>query len=580
MDAARHRRQRARTASTRRLRAWPPARRSRSRPSSRDAVREPGSDTGDRASSARSGPPPAAARADYAVVHYKRPDGDYDGWGLHTSGVTSTTTGRRGPTRVPFAGEDAYGRFAWVKLAAGRRRSVGLHRRTTATRRTRDVRPVLQPAADPGDLARAGRRDRLHVRGGRAGLRRHPLRRPDGDYAGWGLHLWGDAIAAGEGTDWARPEAARRDRRLRRVLERAAAWPTRATPRQLHHPQGRRRRTRAPTSRFIPAGQRRGLGRSPGDATIHPTRGRRRGLAVIHYHRADGDYGDRLANFADFWGLHVWAGAATPTEWTSPMQPAGTDALRAGLPGRRSWPTRPSSPTSSTSGDTKDLPADQSLDLVTVGHEVWYLSGHATREQMPVPAADRAGAGIDADLTKAKAHWLDRGHGRLERRAGPATRRLRAALRARPAARRWSTAERHRRPRRSALTAAGRASPTRSRRSARTCRRTRRSGSRAGDLRRGPRALRGQLVVVERAPPTANLRIGHRRCRSRASLDDLYAGRPSASLGATGPAACRRPCVWAPTAQSVALRAVRHADRRRLDAPRDDAATTRPASGA
>ncbi len=30
--------------------------------------------------------------------------------------------------------------------------------------------------------------------------------RPDGDYAGWGLHLWGDAIDPSEGTEWATPK--------------------------------------------------------------------------------------------------------------------------------------------------------------------------------------------------------------------------------------------------------------------------------------------------------------------------------------------------------------------------------------
>jgi hypothetical protein len=30
-------------------------------------------------------------------------------------------------------------------------------------------------------------------------------RRPAGDFAGWGLHLWGDAIASGVATDWATP---------------------------------------------------------------------------------------------------------------------------------------------------------------------------------------------------------------------------------------------------------------------------------------------------------------------------------------------------------------------------------------
>ena len=29
--------------------------------------------------------------------------------------------------------------------------------------------------------------------------------RPDGNYTGWGLHLWGDAIAEGVATDWTSP---------------------------------------------------------------------------------------------------------------------------------------------------------------------------------------------------------------------------------------------------------------------------------------------------------------------------------------------------------------------------------------
>ena len=58
-------------------------------------------------------------------------------------------------------------------------------------------------------------------------------------------------------------------------------------------------------------------------------------------------------------------------------------------------------------GDTKDPGPDQFLDLVNIGHEVWYLSGHTDADQMAkylLPI--QAGSGIDADLSRQKAHWL------------------------------------------------------------------------------------------------------------------------------------------------------------------------------
>ena len=50
---------------------------------------------------------------------------------------------------------------------------------------------------------------------------------------------------------------------------------------------------------------------------------------LIHYHRADGDYGDHTTgDFNDFWGLHLWRNAITPaeaTDWTSPKPFLGED---------------------------------------------------------------------------------------------------------------------------------------------------------------------------------------------------------------------------------------------------------------
>ena len=75
---------------------------------------------------------------------------------------------------------------------------------------------------------------------------------------------------------------------------------------------------------------------------------------MLHYRRADGDYAG--------WGLHVWDGAANPTDWASAAAAGRHRRLRRRLPGaagrrrhRLNYIVH--------KGDEKDLPDDQSLDF-------------------------------------------------------------------------------------------------------------------------------------------------------------------------------------------------------------------------
>lgn len=116
--------------------------------------------------------------------------------------------------------------------------------------------------------------------------------------------------------------------------------------------------------------------------------------AVIHYHRADGDYAG--------WGLHVWTGAATPTDWSKPLDPVKTDAYGAVF----EVPLTEGATSLSYivhKGDDKDLPTDRSLDLKADGHEVWLLNG---QENHLLPQS--AGSAAALDLTTSKAIWIDR----------------------------------------------------------------------------------------------------------------------------------------------------------------------------
>jgi glycosidase len=98
--------------------------------------------------------------------------------------------------------------------------------------------------------------------------------RADGNYAGWGLHLWGDAIAEGVGTSWDSPRPPTRTDDFGDVFEIPLADPAAALNYIIHQPSG----DSVPTTRepggdrsFVPAV-------SPevwvvsGDPTIYTTR--------------------------------------------------------------------------------------------------------------------------------------------------------------------------------------------------------------------------------------------------------------------------------------------------------------------
>ncbi|MFF4650629.1 pullulanase-type alpha-1,6-glucosidase [Streptomyces sp. NPDC001380] len=228
-----------------------------------------------------------AASYTYAIVHYKRQDGDYDGWNLYTWGDIADGEGTTWPDGHPFTGRDAYGAFAYVKLKPGAS-SVGFVVEKNGTKDWDGDRSI--------DLSK-------------------------------GPEVW---VSQGSGDV--------------------------AT-------------------------------QNPGPVAPDPSK------AVIHYHRADGDYTG--------WGMHVWTGAATGTDWGSPLQPVRKDAygdvfevpLAAGATSLSYIIHK---------GDTKDLPTDQSLDLNGVGREVWINGG---QDGYVLPQIGTKGA--DLDVTAAKAQWID-----------------------------------------------------------------------------------------------------------------------------------------------------------------------------
>ncbi|MEV6393847.1 pullulanase-type alpha-1,6-glucosidase [Streptomyces sp. NPDC051907] len=144
----------------------------------------------------RTPPPekPVAVERDYAVVHYRRADGDYDGWQLKT-----------GDQRTAFTGRDAYGAFAWVKLpenASSLPYSVEKDGAADGPQRTIDLARTGQVWIAQGEDGQSDTApDGAYPPQDKTKALLH-YQRPDGDYDGWGLHTW---TGAKDPTDWSKP---------------------------------------------------------------------------------------------------------------------------------------------------------------------------------------------------------------------------------------------------------------------------------------------------------------------------------------------------------------------------------------
>jgi pullulanase len=143
-------------------------------------------------------------RPRWLVVHYTREDGDYADWALHAWGDVGPGALTGYPAGHPFAGADAYGRFAWVRLADDAR-EVGFLIVDRNGHKDVAVDRHVDPAAGAEIWLRAGD-EAVHTSA--PGATPAPddvvihYRRADHDYAGWGLHAWEGTFAK---PVWERP---------------------------------------------------------------------------------------------------------------------------------------------------------------------------------------------------------------------------------------------------------------------------------------------------------------------------------------------------------------------------------------
>jgi pullulanase-type alpha-1,6-glucosidase len=364
-------------------------------------------------------PPPTAA-VPYAVIHYFRADGDYgdhttgdynDFWGLHLWGDIDETIAWTAPK--PFLGEDEYGRFAWVKLTPNAS-NVGFIVHRGDTKDGTDADRFFNPGLNPEIWLKGGDPTTYTSQAEAQGYVTINYHRDDGDYGDptsndfndfWGLHLWGDAIDPSEATEWTIPKPPTGFNDYGPFWDIQIVDASQPVNFIIHRGDAK---DPGPDQSSVPL-EDATIWIMSGDETIYPQRGAAQHFATVHYHRADGDYGDPTSpNFNDFWGLHVWDGAAFPNpSWQEPVRPTGFDfygpffeiALQPGAAQLAYIIHR---------GDAKDPGPDQFLTFDPWGYEVWQLEGEGPDPDQPhyvLPILAAAGPN-PGNINEQRAYWV------------------------------------------------------------------------------------------------------------------------------------------------------------------------------
>ena len=344
---------------------------------------------------------PQLATYKYAVVHYNRPAGDYDGWGLHLWGdAIDPTEATDWATPKPFQGEDAYGRFAWIKLADATK-DVNFIVHNGNDKDTPNDRK-FNPAGDSPEIwLKQGDANFYTSQAAAQGFVTIHYNRPDNNYAGWGLHLWGDAIDPSEATQWGAPKPPTGTDEFGAYWNVKIQDATKPVNFIIHNGDNK---DPGPDQSLNPADTA-SVWIKSGNSTIFPQFCAATDQAILHYHRPAGDYGDYTStNYNDFWGLHTWGAAADPG-WTTPRKPAALDTFgpvfRVPL-----IDTTQNMNYILHRGDTKDPGPDQTLDTKKYGCEVWQVQGADPAEPYILPII--RGAVSKGDLGLQAAQWIDR----------------------------------------------------------------------------------------------------------------------------------------------------------------------------
>jgi pullulanase-type alpha-1,6-glucosidase len=356
-------------------------------------------------------PPICTVQYQYAIVHYHRPDGNYDGWTVYPFGAGVAGSYDYNTTSIPFSGRTNYGAFAWIPLSDPTK-PVGMviHNNASGS----DIKDpnadlFFTPADNPQVFVRSGNTTVFPTRAAADGYVTFHYNRPDGDYSNTVLYAFGAALDPAELVEHPLDEYpgdrffSNSDGYGRSVTVRVSD-PTKqlgfiVIKNGVKDPDG---------DRFITPAETPEVWLKSGDARVYRSLSEAENVVRLRYHRPAGDYGNYASsNFNDFWGLHLWNGTLTPNPaWQEPLKPnLPQDSFGIGF-------RVPLSPNAQTwnyilhRGDTKDKAADQLLLLGETGHEIWILQNMPGDYPYLLPVEPGCKLGQGNITAKQRAHWV------------------------------------------------------------------------------------------------------------------------------------------------------------------------------
>ena len=216
--------------------------------------------------------------------------------------------------------------------------------------------------------------------------------RPDGDYAGWVLHVWEDTT---ESVTWAAGLPVTGQDAYGAYWDVGLADGAARVGFIVHKGD---EKDPGPDQFLVLATHGREIWLVSGSDRIYtapPLAPPAEGVARVHYARPDGAY--------DGWTLHVWEDTLETVTWDAGLPITGFDDFGA------YWDVRLAEGAARLGfivhkGDEKDPGPDQFLDLAVLGNEAWIVSGSTTVFGAR-PDVRAAGGG---DLRARRAHWVAR----------------------------------------------------------------------------------------------------------------------------------------------------------------------------
>jgi pullulanase-type alpha-1,6-glucosidase len=344
---------------------------------------------------------------EFAIVHYQRPDGNYEGWTAYPFGSGVSGSYDYNSSSIPFIGRTDYGAFALIPLSdASAELGVVIHNNA-------DGSDEKDPNADlkfiPKDTPQ------VFIKSGDTTV--YPSQAAAQDYVRFHYNGPADAVlyvfgAGADATETANSYPGTRTftatDTFGRYVDVKVGDPTKDIGFIVVKSDG----AKDPDGdRFVTPAKQAAVWLKTGEAKVNRSLSEAENVVTLHYHRPAGDYGDYTStDFNNFWGLHLWENGTAPEDrparWQEPFKPnLPQDSFGVNFrvrlnPGATTWAYI------LHKGDEKDKPADQILNLTQDGHEIWVYQNMPGQWPYLIPVQPGCTLGGGNQAAKQKAYWL------------------------------------------------------------------------------------------------------------------------------------------------------------------------------